>query len=286
MFITHLGRRFSSTLPLGAVVGSLGAGSLCHWLWLHSAESTASLYSAHLTVGLSVGVASISASAYMVEMAAPGNRGILALNRIGISSVHVDREARHIEEAFTCLPPTAVNVLLVHHLMFVQQFSGIAGAPPYIAGLAQAVGVALSQPAFTILLSSLQGGEGGLNAVVCDLNPWLSHFVNSCTLVMTVFCAAVMDVLGRRKLVLLSAAACVCSLFAVGAVSSWGREKEQCPVALGIELAFLVVYAIGYSIGLGPVTWLLAAEMRPAVLWWNIADTGEPGVKRSILPTI
>ncbi|KAH7976800.1 hypothetical protein HPB52_019810 [Rhipicephalus sanguineus] len=131
-------------------------GFLFSWLWLHSAESTVSLYSAHFTVGLSVGVASISASAYIVEIAAPGNRGILALNRIGISSVHVDREAGYIEEAFTCLPPTAVNVLLVHHLMFVQQFSGIGGAPPYIARLAQAAGVALSQPAFTVLLSSLQ----------------------------------------------------------------------------------------------------------------------------------
>ncbi|KAL1445559.1 hypothetical protein MTO96_044956, partial [Rhipicephalus appendiculatus] len=161
-------------LPLGAVVGSLCAGSLCQWLgrraamircslgflvswlWLHSADSAASLYLAHFTVGLFVGLVSLSASAYMVEMAAPSNRGLLALNRIGTSSVHVDRERRHIEETFPCFPPTAVNVLLVHHVMFVQQFSGIGGAPPYIAGLAQAAGVAMSQPSFAVLLSSSQ----------------------------------------------------------------------------------------------------------------------------------
>ncbi|XP_054924928.2 facilitated trehalose transporter Tret1-like [Dermacentor andersoni] len=80
---------------------------------------------------------------------------------------------------------------------------------------------------------------------------------------MTVVSAAVMDVLGRRRLFLASAAACVCSLFAVGTVSSWGRGKEPHPVALAIELALLVAYAIGYSFGLGPVTWLLAAEMIP-----------------------
>ncbi|KAL1466373.1 hypothetical protein MTO96_042777 [Rhipicephalus appendiculatus] len=66
-----------------------------------------------------------------------------------------------------------------------------------------------------------------------------------------------MDVLGRRKVFLVSAAACVSSLFAVGAVSSWGHEKEPCRVALDIELASLVAYAIGYSIGLGPGAGLL-----------------------------
>ncbi|KAL1480800.1 hypothetical protein MTO96_050740 [Rhipicephalus appendiculatus] len=197
-------------------------GFLVSWLWLHSADSAASLYLAHFTVGLFVGLVSLSASAYMVEMACTQ-----ALNRIGISSVHVGRETRHIEETLPCFPPTAVNVLLVHHVMFVQQFSGIGGAPPYIARLAHAAGVAMSQPAFAVLLSSSQ-------------------------LVMTVFSAAVMDVLGRRKVFLVSAAACVSSLFTVGAVSSWGHEKEPCRVALDIELASLVAYAIGYSIGLGP----------------------------------
>ncbi|KAH7973384.1 hypothetical protein HPB49_000538 [Dermacentor silvarum] len=308
---------FSSMLPLGAVVGSMGAGSLCQWLgrrtamvgcslgflfgwlWLHSARSVTTLYSAHFAVGFSVGLVSLCALAHMVEVAAADNRGLVggglfvavtagvlyshclgllldwswlafgcavpallfaavapfavesprwlllharrdsaaqALKRIGRRGTYADREARHIEEAFTCLPPTAVNVLLVYHVMFVQQFSGIGGAPPYIAGLAQAAGVTLSPAAFAVLLSSLQ-------------------------LVMTVVSAAVMDVLGRRSLFLTSAGACVCSLFAVGAVSSWGHGKEPHPVALAIELALLVAYAIGYSFGLGPVTWLLAAEM-------------------------
>ncbi|XP_075526303.1 facilitated trehalose transporter Tret1-like [Dermacentor variabilis] len=283
-----------------AMVGC-SLGFLLAWLWLHSTDSVTGLYSAHFAAGFSVGLVSLCATAHMVEVAAAVNRGFVggglfvavtagmlyshclgllldwswlalgcavpallfaavapfaiesprwlllharreravqALKRIGLSGAYADREARHIEEAFTCLPPTAVNVLLVYHVMFVQQFSGIGAAPPYIAGLAQAAGVTVSPAAFAVLLSSLQ-------------------------LVMTVVSAAVMDVLGRRSLFLTSAAACVCSLFAVGTVSSWGRGKEPHPVALVIELALLVAYAIGYSFGLGPVTWLLAAEMIP-----------------------
>ncbi|KAH6921745.1 hypothetical protein HPB50_004488 [Hyalomma asiaticum] len=310
---------FTSMLPLGAVVGSLCAGSLCQWvgrrdamtgcaiaflvswLWLHSADSTANLCLAHLVVGFSVGLVSLCASAHMVEVAAPYNRGLLggglfvavtagalyshclgllldwswlavgcaipallfgavalfavesprwlllqarresamqALTRIGIDGARVDREVRHIEEAFTCVPPTAVNVLLVYHVMFVQQFSGIGGVTPNIGIVAQAAGLTLSQPAFTVLLSSLQ-------------------------LVMAAFSAAVMDVVGRHRLFLASAAASICSLFAVGTVNSWSRGKEPHPVALATQLALLVAYASGYSIGLGPVTWLLAAELIP-----------------------
>ncbi|KAK8782344.1 hypothetical protein V5799_016318 [Amblyomma americanum] len=163
-----------------------------------------------------------------------------------------DREAHRTEEAFIWVPPSAVNVLLAYHIMFVQQLTGIAAAPSYIEGLAQAIGVPLSTSKFAIVLASLQvhielpapcGSSG-----CCDSGKRGP---------------ATMDTLGRRRLFLASSCVCVCTLFAVGAVGMSSHSREAHWVVRGLELVLLVAYLVGHSFGLGPVSWLLAAEMIP-----------------------
>ncbi|XP_077497618.1 facilitated trehalose transporter Tret1-like [Amblyomma americanum] len=288
---------------LGRRQGLLGCSVsfLVSWLLLQSARSSLWLHAGHLAVGFSAGLVSLCAPVYVVEVAATESRGLLGgclyvsvaagvlLCRclgelldwswlaaacampallLGAAAFHTvesprwllaharrssavqalrllrwrgtseDREAHRTEEAFIWVPPSAVNVLLAYHIMFVQQLTGIAAAPSYIEGLAQAIGVPLSTSKFAIVLASLQ-------------------------LLSSAASAATMDTLGRRRLFLASSCVCVCTLFAVGAVGMSSHSREAHWVVRGLELVLLVAYLVGHSFGLGPVSWLLAAEMIP-----------------------
>ncbi|KAL1426492.1 hypothetical protein MTO96_018294 [Rhipicephalus appendiculatus] len=75
---------------------------------------------------------------------------------------------------------------------------------------------------------------------------------------------SLMDVVGRRRLLLFSCLTCVGAMATIAALypvsdgevlSSGGSLVQRLPIL------FLGLYIMGYSIGLGPVVWILGAEL-------------------------
>lgn len=81
----------------------------------------------------------------------------------------------------------------------------------------------------------------------------------------TTVSVSLMDVVGRRRLLGTSCYICIFSMVALGAIYSFGDTGEPEEVALTdrMPVLFVVLFVVGFSIGLGPVIWLLAAELVP-----------------------
>ncbi|KAK8779092.1 hypothetical protein V5799_016323 [Amblyomma americanum] len=76
---------------------------------------------------------------------------------------------------------------------------------------------------------------------------------------------AVMDMVARKRMLLVSSHLCVFSLVAMGAVAYVTAEQENRERDVIDRLPVLLVafFIVGFSIGLGPVVWLLSAELVP-----------------------
>lgn len=74
-----------------------------------------------------------------------------------------------------------------------------------------------------------------------------------------------MDVMGRTKLLIMSSNVCIVSMVAIGAIHVWGEGSGSLEptVANRVAVLFVAVFIIGFSMGLGPVVWILAAELVP-----------------------
>ncbi|XP_049517125.1 facilitated trehalose transporter Tret1-like isoform X2 [Dermacentor silvarum] len=75
-----------------------------------------------------------------------------------------------------------------------------------------------------------------------------------------------MDVVGRRRLLTISSMVCVFSMVSIGALHQVASSEDKSGGIMARErmpIIFLGLYIIGYSIGLGPVVWILGAELVP-----------------------
>lgn len=83
-------------------------------------------------------------------------------------------------------------------------------------------------------------------------------------MVATAISVSLMTVLGRRLLLITSSYICVFSMVALGAVYSIGKTDPRLAM-LGerLPIFFVSLFVIGYSVGLGPVTWILFSELVP-----------------------
>lgn len=74
-----------------------------------------------------------------------------------------------------------------------------------------------------------------------------------------------MGVVGRRPLIIVSSYICVFSMVALGSLYSIteGEDPHTYVLTAKVPVLFLALFVVGYSIGLGPVTWILSAELLP-----------------------
>ncbi|KAH7959328.1 hypothetical protein HPB49_010328 [Dermacentor silvarum] len=85
-------------------------------------------------------------------------------------------------------------------------------------------------------------------------------------LVTTALTSMLLDMFGRVKPLAVSVTVCTCSMVALGSVfTAFSNADGNLDSALGLDLtnACKVVFAIGYSVGLGPATWVLVIELAP-----------------------
>lgn len=88
----------------------------------------------------------------------------------------------------------------------------------------------------------------------------LAIFVGLTNLITTMVAALMMDWAGRRKLLIPGTILLTISLVVLGAYFHWSTLNQG---HSWIGLVCLIVYIIGFAIGLGPVFWLMISEIYP-----------------------
>jgi MFS family permease len=97
----------------------------------------------------------------------------------------------------------------------------------------------------------------GLNT---DTSVLLAVFVGVTNFVVTIVAVLVMDWVGRRGLLLAGTATLTVALIVLGAYFQFSALNQGVPV---LGLVCVIVYIIGFAIGLGPVFWLMISEIYP-----------------------
>jgi len=100
-------------------------------------------------------------------------------------------------------------------------------------------------------------GYTGFNT---DTSVLLAVFVGVTNFVVTIVAVLVMDWVGRRGLLLAGTATLTVALVVLGAYFQFSALNQGVPV---LGLVCVIVYIIGFAIGLGPVFWLMISEIYP-----------------------
>ncbi|XP_014469889.1 PREDICTED: facilitated trehalose transporter Tret1 isoform X2 [Dinoponera quadriceps] len=132
-------------------------------------------------------------------------------------------------------------------LMLFQQMSGINAVIFYTVQIFQDAGSTIDE---------------NLSTIIIGLVNFISTFVAAFTI----------DKLGRKVLLYVSGGAMVLTLFSLGGffyVKSYGVDVT----AFGwLPLVSLIVYVIGFSLGFGPIPWLMMGEILPAKIRGSAAS--------------
>ncbi|XP_037515262.1 uncharacterized protein LOC119391670 [Rhipicephalus sanguineus] len=283
-------------------IGSLG--SLCAWLVIAKASADSwNLYLARFMVGVSTGVISLVAPAYIAETATAKDRGKqcgtiqtciaagmlytyvvglftdwsrialwcavpsalsvvlimravesprwlmeqgkhdaaqIALRQIRFITSQADGELEEIEVIYVKTPTPLRHYMLAVMVIVLQQFSGVNMILTYATGPMHTTS-SLTSRHFYIILAIVQ-------------------------LVCTGLASQMLDIFGRVKPLAVSVTICACSMMALaGVYFAFGNAHGDVDSELGHHLAETckVAFCVGYSIGVGPATWVLAVELSP-----------------------
>ncbi|XP_065286711.1 solute carrier family 2, facilitated glucose transporter member 8-like isoform X2 [Dermacentor albipictus] len=163
-----------------------------------------------------------------------------ALRRLRFVISQADGELQAIEVIYVKSPTRVRHYILAVMMIVLQQFSGVNMIMHYATGPLRTSSTSTSRD-FYIMLASVQ-------------------------LVTTLLASQLLDMVGRVKPLAVSVTVCTCSMVALGsAFFAYSTPDGSLDSALGHDItsACKVVFAIGYSIGLGPATWVLAIELAP-----------------------
>ncbi|CAH1158635.1 unnamed protein product [Phyllotreta striolata] len=323
----------SSFMPLGALIGGLGGGSLIEyigrkwtilltnilffvaWFVCYFAQNYIYLYIGRILSGVSVGIASLTLPVYTAETLQPEVRGSLGLlstvlGNIGILicfsfGIYYEWKGLSMIGVLLCVPfmvmiwfiPETPKFLLAQNdeakarkalqwlrgaktdvekefvdmqkfqketandsenllvlfkkknmkllgielgLMFFQQFSGINGIIFYITGLFDKSG-------------------SNINADVCTTIVGVVNFA------ATFVASMLIDRLGRKVLLYISSVSMAISLAVLGL---FFYLKDVVLMDLHsvdwLPLVCFMTYVLGFSLGFGPIPWLMLGEILPA----------------------
>ena len=108
--------------------------------------------------------------------------------------------------------------------------------------------------------SSFMLMEAGITS---EKETWLGTLgINATTLVVVFIPICFIDKVGRKKMLIISS--CIVLIAAVGAsLVIMLNETYDNPALSYSSIAFLVLFVIGFNIGLGPIPWLIMVEVSP-----------------------
>lgn len=166
-----------------------------------------------------------------------------------VEKLHADSERNVSQSAFkelfkkNHLKPFLISV----GLMFFQQFSGINAVVFYTVQIFEDAG----------------SNMANLSTIIVGIVNFISAFV----------AAAVIDKLGRKILLYISAVSMILTLIALGGFFYAKNVLEADVSTIGwLPLASLIVYMIGFSLGFGPIPWLMMGEILPVKIRGSAAS--------------
>ncbi|XP_046825430.1 facilitated trehalose transporter Tret1-like isoform X2 [Vespa crabro] len=157
-----------------------------------------------------------------------------------IEELHVESE-RDIQNGLTeLLKPNHLKPILISlGLMFFQQMSGINAVIFYTVQIFKDAGSTVDENISTIIVGIVN---------------FLSTFI----------AAAVIDKLGRKMLLYISGVSMVITLVSLGSYFYINTGDTDVSNIGWIPLISLIIYVIGFSLGFGPIPWLMMGEILPA----------------------
>ncbi|XP_049514832.1 facilitated trehalose transporter Tret1-2 homolog [Dermacentor silvarum] len=166
------------------------------------------------------------------------------LGKLRGPSAKLDREWTDMETVYAKVPTPTTHILAAMQVHFIQQFSGINPV---------------------LFFSHSIFDQAGLTVHVQDTSIILSGFL----VASTAAGVKLMSVFSRKRLLTVSAYTCAFSMMILATLYQVGVEVDEADpnapigVARRLPIVFIALYIIGFSVGLGPITWLLAAELVP-----------------------
>ncbi|MDX6408149.1 MAG: hypothetical protein QOE13_1220 [Gaiellaceae bacterium] len=287
-----------SLLPLGAMVGSLLNGRLADKLGRRrtlildasvfivgttvavAAPDYAALLVARTLTGLAVGSTLSTVPLYLAEISPPTVRGrVVTMNQVMVTLGIV--VAYLIDLAFagsgSWRAMFAIGLLPAAALLFGMQRAPESpawspGGSEQAAGRFRELLAPAARPAVVIGIAlALIQQFSGINAVIyyapsimerTGLNAsssiLYSVVVGAVNVVATVLAFRLIDRVGRRPLLLVSLSGLLVSLALLGLTFEVDAFSGS-----GLTLACLLAYIVFFAVGLGPIFWLLVAEIVP-----------------------
>ncbi|KAH6940643.1 hypothetical protein HPB50_003899 [Hyalomma asiaticum] len=166
------------------------------------------------------------------------------LGKLRGPAAKLDREWADIENVFATMPTPPGHILMAMHVHFIQQFSGINPV------------LFFSQSIFD---------EAGLSIHGQDTSIILSGFL----VISTAAGVKLMSVFSRKRLLTVSAYTCAFAMLLTATLYQLSIEVDEtdpnAPIVYTrrLPIVFIALYIIGFSVGLGPIPWLLGAELVP-----------------------
>ncbi|XP_013191246.2 facilitated trehalose transporter Tret1 [Amyelois transitella] len=130
-------------------------------------------------------------------------------------------------------------LLIALGLMIFQQFSGINAVIFYAESIFEMSGSSIDK---------------NLASIIIGLVNFVSTFIAT----------ALIDRLGRKILLYISSTSMIITLIALGAYCYLKIAKVDVSAYGWLPLACLVIYVLGFSVGFGPIPWLMLGEILPA----------------------
>ncbi|XP_076280288.1 trehalose transporter 1 isoform X2 [Lasioglossum baleicum] len=166
-----------------------------------------------------------------------------------VEKLHVDSERSASQSAFmelfkkNNLKPFMISL----GLMFFQQFSGINAVVFYTVQIFEDAGSSIAN----------------LSAIIVGVVNFISAFA----------AATVIDRLGRKILLYISAVSMILTLITLGGFFYAKNVVKSDVSTIGwVPLMSLIVYMIGFSLGYGPIPWLMMGEILPAKIRGSAAS--------------
>ncbi|XP_015109398.1 facilitated trehalose transporter Tret1 isoform X2 [Diachasma alloeum] len=160
----------------------------------------------------------------------------------GVEKTHVESERNSGHSALEVLlqPKNMKPLAISLGLMFFQQLSGINAVIFYTVEIFKSAGSSI---------------ESNLSTIIVGIVNFASTFVAT----------ALIDRLGRKILLYISSAAMIVTLATLGFFFYFKEHNYEGVSAVGwLPLVSFVIYVIGFSLGFGPVPWLMMGEILPA----------------------
>ncbi|MCP3758837.1 MFS transporter [Streptomyces sp. TBY4] len=252
-----------------------------------TARDFASMVAARTILGLAVGSASTVVPLYLAEIAPPRLRGRLVtanqvLLTVGILVSYLVNLAFAGSADWRAMFAVGLipSVAMLLGTLFIPESPEWLRRPPAAVPGTATAAAGTKAPAHPAVRRALLIGLtlaavqqfGGINSVIYYAPSIMARaglpathsiqyavFIGVVNVVMTVAAVPLIDRAGRRPLLLWSLAGMAVSLVTLGAAMG----VPPGPVAHVIALICMITYVGSFAIGLGPVFWILAAELFP-----------------------